>query len=52
MPSKIKKYHQSAPLKKSYSSPLLTHFGAIQEITSGGSGLETEGGMAMPDKKP
>ncbi len=46
MSSKTKK-HQSALHKKSYSSPLLTHFGAIQEMTAGGTAGEPEGGMAM-----
>ena len=44
MSSKTKK-HQSALHKKSYSSPSLTYFGAIKELTSGGTGGEKEGMM-------
>jgi hypothetical protein len=42
MPSTTKN-HKSTPRKKSYSSPSLTHFGAIQELTSGGAGSPVEG---------
>ena len=41
MSSKTKK-HQSALHKKSYSSPSLTHFGAIKELTSGGASMDKE----------
>ena len=51
MSSKTKK-HQSVLHKKSYSSPSLTHFGAIQELTSGGSGTDTEGKMNEADRMP
>jgi len=44
MSSKTKK-HQSTLHKKSYSSPLLTHFGAIKELTFGGSIDDNEFGM-------
>jgi hypothetical protein len=42
MSSKTKK-HQSALHKKSYSSPSLTYFGAIKELTSGGASGGKEG---------
>ena len=43
MSSKTKK-HQSVLHRKSYSSPSLTYFGAIKELTSGGaSGVKEDG---------
>ncbi len=42
MSSKTKK-HQSTLHKKSYSSPSLTYFGAIKELTSGGASGVKEG---------
>jgi hypothetical protein len=47
MPPKTKKHCQSAPNKKSYSSPSLTHFGAIQELTTGGTAPSGEPDMDM-----
>ncbi len=47
MSSKTKK-HQSELHKKPYSSPSLTHFGTIKELTFGGTFPVNEGGM-MPD---
>ena len=43
MSTKTKEHQQSNPLKKLYSSPKLTHFGTISELTSGGSGTMQEG---------
>lgn len=45
-PEKTKKHKPIDCLKKSYSSPLITHFGTIRELTSGGSTGMVEG-MAM-----
>ena len=47
IPSKTKKPYRSTTLKKSYSSPLLTSLGAIQELTAGGTGGPPE---AMPNQ--
>ncbi len=47
MTTKAKNHGQSQPLKKPYSSPLLTHFGTIKELTSGGSGVMGEFGTPM-----
>ncbi len=45
MVTKNKSKNQSKSRKKSYSSPELTHFGTIKELTSGGSGVMAEGAM-------
>jgi len=42
MPNKSKKHHQTKPLKKGYSSPQLTNFGTIKELTAGGSAGKME----------
>jgi len=47
MPTNTKNHHQSTSQKKSYSSPILTHFGTIGELTSGGTGAQTEPVMNM-----
>lgn len=43
MTAKNESVHQSKSPKKSYSSPKLSHFGTIKELTSGGSGTKAEG---------
>ena len=55
MPFKTKKQSDGRQAKKSYSSPLLHHFGSIKELTSGGTGLMAEMGMkgaAMLNRHP
>ena len=44
MPIKTENNDQSRPRKKPYSSPQLTRFGSVRELTSGGSGMSTEMG--------
>lgn len=45
MTAKNESVHQSKSPKKSYSSPKLSHFGTIKELTSGGTGQKAEGKM-------
>ncbi len=37
---------------KRYRSPTLVLYGSLHKLTKGGSGLDTEGMMASPDKRP
>lgn len=46
MTAKNESVHQSKSPKKSYSSPKLSHFGTIKELTSGGTGQKGEGKKA------
>jgi len=52
MTIKNKSEHQSKSQKKSYSSPKLSHFGTIKELTSGGSGAMVEGPPMMVTRHP
>jgi len=53
MPTKKRDHHQPGLQKKPYSSPTLTNFGTIKELTSGGSGLSAEGAATTnPNKHP
>jgi len=53
MPTKKRDHHQPGLQKKPYSSPTLTNFGTIKELTSGGSGLDAEmTATTNPNKHP
>ncbi len=51
MPTNTKNHHQSTSQKKSYASPMLTRFGTIRELTSGGTGPQTEAMMMIASAK-
>ena len=52
MDKQLKKDRDTHKVKKQYMSPTLQRFGAIRDLTSGGSGTSQENSQVPPQAQP